>query len=159
MKWNDLSVSTRIYPLINLVAFAVNQHQGSLSSVTSPPANQQPAIHKSHEPWVRSWLASYVYERICQNVGICTRIAPYKLDKNQRVWKSVSLSIFYSLINIFLEFLIYELSTIFTIYHSKYLSKRGNLYTYCAPYKLDNNQRISKSVSLSILYLFINILV
>ena len=45
--YTDLSVSVTVrHPLIIFVVFANNKHQGSLSSVTSPPANQQPAIHK-----------------------------------------------------------------------------------------------------------------
>ena len=32
---------------LHFLAFANIQHQGSMSSVTSPSANQQPAIHKS----------------------------------------------------------------------------------------------------------------
>ena len=35
------------HPLRFCVAFTHIQHQGSLSSVTSPSSNQQPAIHKS----------------------------------------------------------------------------------------------------------------
>ena len=35
-----------------------------------------------------------------------------------------------------------------------HLSKRGNLYSQCATYKAVINQRVSKSVLLSILYLF-----
>ena len=38
-----LSVTVR-HPLILLIAFAINQHQGSMLSVTSPPVNQEPTI-------------------------------------------------------------------------------------------------------------------
>ena len=46
-RYTDLSVSVTVrHPLSFFVAFANIKHQGSLSSVTSPPARQQPAIHK-----------------------------------------------------------------------------------------------------------------
>ena len=45
--FTDLSVSATVrHPLIFFVTFAINQHQGFVSSVTSPSANQQPVIHK-----------------------------------------------------------------------------------------------------------------
>ena len=37
------------HTLVFCVAFAHIQHQGFLSSVMSPSANQQSAFHKSHE--------------------------------------------------------------------------------------------------------------
>ena len=49
-NFTDLSVSATVrHPLILFVAFAIIQHQGSLLSVTSRSANQQPAVHKSHQ--------------------------------------------------------------------------------------------------------------
>ena len=46
--YTDLLVSVTVrHPLIIFVAFAINKHHGSLSSVTSPPASQQASIHES----------------------------------------------------------------------------------------------------------------
>ena len=104
------------HPLIFFVAFAINQHQGSLSFSTSLPAYQQPAILKSRESWRRSWLCLDAH---FQNVGIYTRSARHT---SQRVSKSVPLSILYLYI-----FFKYELSTIFTIntvYISVYIQPR-----------------------------------
>ena len=94
------------HPLRFCVAFTHIQHQGSLSSVTSPSANQQPAIHKSDtsgEVDVIGQLCLDAHLPIrCQHIGICARSARHT---NLRPSISVPLSILYLLIINLMEFL------------------------------------------------------
>ena len=100
------------HPLGFFVAFGNIQHQGSLSSLTSPSANQRPAIHKSHERWCRSQyllLVSCVEMHILPQRGsLYTQCAPYKPEGIQE-WPV-------SILYLFILILKYELSTIFSIY-------------------------------------------
>ena len=87
---------------LHFLAFANIQHQGSMSSVSSPSANQQPAIHKSG-------TSDEVIGLLCLDSNLSKygnlyrQRATCKPAIESRVSKSVLLSMF----------LYYELSTIF----------------------------------------------
>ena len=105
------------HPLRFCVAFTHIQHQGSLSSVTSPSANQQPAIHKSGTSGEVDRIGQLCLDAHlpirCQHMGICARSARHT---NLRVSMSVPLSILYLLIINLMEFLKVWAKHNFTIY-------------------------------------------
>ena len=104
------------HPLNIFVAFANFIHQGSLSSVTSWPASQQPAIHK-----IAGAVREILISQLCLDAhllkygNLSRQRVPYKLAINQKISKSLLLLMLYLFIIILMEFLNYELSTIFTI--------------------------------------------
>ena len=88
------------------MAFTHIQHQGSLSSVTSPSANQQPAIHKSGTSGEvdRDWPVVFrctPAHPLPTHGNLCTQCSSYKPEGSM----SVPLSILYLLIMNLIEFL------------------------------------------------------
>ena len=77
--YTDLSVVgvTVRHPLIFFVAFANIQHQGSLSSVTSSSAYQQPAIHKSGTSGEVDRVWSVVFRHAFVKIWESVQAAPH----------------------------------------------------------------------------------
>ena len=131
-----MSVTVR-HPLNFFVAFANIKHQGSLSSVTSPPASQQQVIHKIAQAVRWILIGQLCLDAHLSKYGnLYRQRATYKHAINQRVSKSVLLSMLYVFIIILMEFFNHELSTIFTIY--------GIISVYIQPRQFD---RIFRSFS------------
>ena len=105
------------------MAFTHIQHQGSLSSVTSPSANQQPAIHKSGTSGEvdRDWPVVFrctPAHPLPTHGNLCTSYSAR--HTNLRVCMSVPLSILYLLIINLMEFL--KVSAKHNFYYIPYIS-------------------------------------